>query len=205
MGLPAAKHRYTVEEYLRREAAAVDKHEFHEGEILAMSGGTYKHSLIAANVIGALWSRLRDSRCRALESNMRVRVPPTDRYVYPDAMVVCGQPQFDPQDPNLTTITNPRVIFEVLSESTEAYDRGAKFTRYREIESLEEFVLVSQDRLLVEAYARQPGGTWLLAPSSGIDAMASMRSLQISLPLSEIYLNVSFATPGDTDPSAPAG
>ncbi|MDB5290945.1 MAG: hypothetical protein JWL69_2186 [Phycisphaerales bacterium] len=136
---------------------------------------------------------------------MRVRVPPTDRYVYPDAMVVCGQPQFDPQDPNRTTIINPRVIFEVLSESTEAYDRGAKFTRYREIESLEEFVLVSQDRPLIEAYTRQPGGTWLLAPSSGIDVVAALRSLQISLPLSEIYADVSFATPGDTDPSAPVG
>jgi Uma2 family endonuclease len=205
MGLPATKHRYTVEEYLRREAAALDKHEFHEGEILAMSGGTYRHSLIAANVIGALWSRFGDSRCRPLDSNMRVRVPPTDRYVYPDATVVCGEPQFDPQDPKLMTIVNPRVIFEVLSESTEAYDRGAKFTRYREIESLEEFVLVSQDRPLVEAYARQPGGTWLLAPSSGIDAVAALRSLQISLRLSEIYRNVSFATPGDTDPSAPVG
>jgi Uma2 family endonuclease len=205
MGLPATKHRYTVEEYLRREAAAVDKHEFHEGEILAMSGGTLRHSLIAANVVGSLWSRLGNSRCFPLESNMRVRVPPTDRYVYPDATVVCGDPQFDPQDPNLTTIINPRVIFEILSESTEAYDRGAKFTRYREIESLEQFVLVSQDRPLVEAYARQPGGTWLLAPSSGIEAVAALQSIQINLPLSEIYRRVSFAAPGDTDPSAPAG
>ncbi|MDB5299610.1 MAG: hypothetical protein JWO87_1273 [Phycisphaerales bacterium] len=197
MGLPATQRRYTVEEYLRREAAAVDKHEFHEGEILAMSGGTYEHSLIAANLVGALWSRLRNSRCRALESNMRVRVPPTDRYVYPDATIVYGQPQFDPQDPNCTTIINPRVIFEVLSESTEAYDRGAKFTRYREIESLEEFVLVSQDRPLVEAYTRQSGGTWLFEASSGVDVVAALRALQISLPLSEIYADIQFPPSND--------
>lgn len=128
---------------------------------------------------------------------MRVRIPPTDRYVYPDATVVCGQPQFDPQDPNRTTIINPRVIFEVLSESTEAYDRGAKFTRYREIESLEEFVLVSQDRPLVEAYTRQSGGTWLLEASSGVDVVAALRALQISLPLSEIYADIQFPPSND--------
>ncbi|MDB5331436.1 MAG: hypothetical protein JWP03_2587 [Phycisphaerales bacterium] len=197
MGLPAHQHRYTVEEYLRREAAAVDKHEFHEGEILAMSGGTYVHSAIASNITAALWPRLRKSGCRPLESNMRVRVPPTLRYVYPDLTVICGGPKFDPNDPNLTTILNPRVIIEVLSESTEAYDRGEKFTRYRGIESFEEYVLVSQVRPLVEVFTRQAAGTWLFSAYAGIEADAVIRTVQIQIPFSEIYADVSFPPPSD--------
>src|SRR6185437_2274484 len=140
---------FTIEEYLRGEEQSVVKHEFHEGEILEMTGGTYEHSLITANVVGEMRVRLKGSQCKVLESNMRVRVRPTPRYVYPDASVVCGPPQFDPQDPKRTTIINPRVIIEVLSESTEAYDRGEKFTRYREIATFEEYILVSQSSPMI--------------------------------------------------------
>ena len=191
MALPAAKRTITVEEYLRAEAASDIKHEFHDGEVLAMSGGTYDHSVIIANLIRQLGNRLGGSRCRVLESNLRVRVTPGN-YVHPDASVVCGPPQFDPADPNRTTIQNPRVVIEVLPESTEAYDRGATFAQYREIAALEEYVLVSQDQPLVETFVRQPESGWLMLPSSGMDSIATIRSLKIELPLRALYADVTF-------------
>jgi Uma2 family endonuclease len=192
MSLPASAPLFTIEEYLRREEKSAVKHEFHEGEILEMSGGSYEHSLITANIVGEMRVRLKGSPCKVLESNMRVRVKPTPRYVYPDASVICGPPQFDPQDPKRTTILNPRVIVEVLSESTEAYDRGEKFTRYREIASFEEYILVSQASPMVETFMRQADGTWSFAPWSGIEAVARVRMLQIEIPFSEIYAGIEF-------------
>jgi len=194
MALPATKHVITVEEYLRAEALSDIRHEFHDGEVLAMSGGTYDHSVIIANLIRQLGNRLEGKPCRVLESNLRVRVTPGN-YVYPDASIVCGPPQFDPQDPNRTTILNPRVVIEVLSESTEGYDRGDKFTQYREIAGLEEYVLVSQGRPLIETFVRQPESGWLMLPTSGIDAIAVIRSLKIELPLRAVYADVTFGLP----------
>jgi Uma2 family endonuclease len=194
MALPATKHSVTVDEYLRAEAASDIKHEFHDGEVLAMSGGTYDHSVIIANLIQHLGNHLTGSRCRVLDSNMRIRITPGN-YVYPDASVVCGPPQFDPQDPNRTTILNPRVVIEVLSASIEGYDRGGKFTQYREIFGLEEYVLVAQDRPLVETFVRQPESGWLMLPTSGIDSTAAIRSLKIELPLQAIYADVTFGRP----------
>src|SRR5580698_3999322 len=124
MTLPAHKPVTTIAEYLSKEEASDVKHEFHEGEIIEMTGGTYEHSLISANVVGELRSRLKGTPCKVLESNLRIRVTPSPRYVYPDGSVVCGPPQFDPDDLRRMTIVNPRVIIEVLSESTEGYDRG---------------------------------------------------------------------------------
>lgn len=192
MAVPVSKPAISVEEYLRREEVSTGKHEFHEGEILAMSGGTFEHSSVAANIVGALWNRLRGSDCRVLGSNMRVRVMPSERYVYPDATIVCGQPQFDPLDKKKTTILNPRVIIEVLSESTEAYDRGAKFTRYPNIDSFEEYVLVSQTQPVVETIFRQPGGAWGFGTWTGIGSVAVLRSINLELPLAEVYLGWNF-------------
>src|SRR4051812_41215803 len=143
MTMPVVKRRYTIEEYLHFEESAVDRHEFHDGEILAMSGGTYEHSIINANVIAAVGSRLRGGPCRVAESNLRVRIGMLSKYVYPDMSIICGPPEFDPSDPKRTTVLNPRVIVEVLSESTENYDRSGKFILYRMVESHEEYVLVS--------------------------------------------------------------
>ena len=192
MAIAVSKERYSVQEYFRREEKSLDRHEFHEGEILAMSGGTYHHSLVAANAIRELGNRLRGSRCRALESNMRVCAVPGGRYVYPDLTVVCGDPQFDPLDSGPRTLTNPKVVIEILSESTEAYDRGEEFARYREIPSLEEFVLVSQWAPQIEVFTRREDGTWLFSAWSGMEAVAQLKSLRIGLPLSEIYLDVVF-------------
>ena len=192
MALPAPIKRYTPQEYLRLEETALDKHEYHAGEILAMSGGTYRQSRAAANVTGELYARLKGSPCYVLESNMRVRIAREDRYVYPDAMIVCGEAQFDPLDEQQTTILNPQVVIEVLSASTEAYDRGAKFTAYRTLHSMQEYVLVSQHRALVETFFRQGDGNWLFSAWQGRDATAALRSVRIDLPLSDIYTGVSF-------------
>jgi Uma2 family endonuclease len=159
-----------------------------------MSGGTYEHSVISLNVGAELRLRLKGSSCQALESNMRIRIPRTPLYMYPDASVVCGEPQFDSLDPNRSTITNPRVVVEVLSPSTEGYDRGIKFTRYRELDSMQEYVLIAQDRPLVETFVRQEDRTWTFAAWAGVETAVQLRSLKIELAMSEIYAGVRFAS-----------
>lgn len=201
MGLPAAKRRYTVAEYLELERNSADRHEFNDGEILAMAGGTPEHSLIVANVIREVGNRLKGKPCRVYDTNLRVAVAGPSRYLYPDSSVICGPVEYDLQDASRQTVTNPRLIVEVLSPSTEAYDRGEKFTRYRGIASFQEYVLVSQHTPLVETFYRQPDGTWLVNFFSGLDAVARLRSLDIPLPLQEVYSGVAFAP---EEPSANA-
>ena len=190
MGLPAEKHRHTIDEYLTLELSATDKHEFHDGEILAMSGGSYEASLIACNFIGELSTALKGKPCHVLESNLRVRIAEDNRYVYPDSMIICGAPEFDPLDNKRHTILNPRVIVEVLSPSTEAYDRGDKFDSYRAIPSLEEYLMISQDRANVESWLRQPSGDWSVLSITDIGAVAKVRCLGIEIALADIYSGV---------------
>lgn len=202
MGPPAAKSQVSIPEYLAKEALATERHEYHHGEVLMMAGGTYRHSRICFNVSGALFSRLRGHRCQASESNTRVAVTYRATYLYPDVTVVCGEPVFDSLDRNQTTVTNPTLIVEVLSESTEAYDRGAKFGIYRDLPSLQEYVLVSATEALVESYLRQGDGTWVLAYAKGVEAVARLRSLGIDVPLAEVYDRITFE-PTAIPPSAP--
>lgn len=192
MTVPAEKRRHTVAEYLAMEEQSEQRHEFHDGEILAMSGGTYGHSRTNTNLLIALGARLKGHRCHALDSNMRVRVPKRLRYVYPDTSIVCGPPQFDPDDPRKTTIVNPTVVIEVLSDSTERYDRGGKFDAYRDLPSLTEYVLISQHEALVETFLRQPDGSWRFTAWKGMSASVMLQSLNIEIPLSEIYQGVEF-------------
>lgn len=118
MGLPPEKTRYTVQQYLELEAKSPTKNEFHDGEVLAMAGGTYQSSRIAMNLAALLVTRLRGSKCVPLDDNMRVRIGKQPDYVYPDQSIVCGEPVFDPNDSNQTTILNPKVVIEILSPST---------------------------------------------------------------------------------------
>jgi Uma2 family endonuclease len=192
MGLPVEKHRYTIAEYLHLEEKATERHEFHEGEILAMSGGTYRHSRINMDFGIALGIRLKGHPCHPLDSNMRVRIPGRLRYLYPDISVVCGQPEFDSDDPKQTTIINPRVVVEVLSESTESYDRGAKFDLYRQIPSLQQYILVSQNQPMIETFLRQSDGAWLFNPWAGLETTLQLRALEIAIPLKEIYAGIEF-------------
>lgn len=192
------KRFYTVEEYYALERAAHHKSDYYKGEIFDMSGGTIRHSRISANVNGALWSRLRDKPCASFESNLRVCIRPSGLRCYPDATVICGPIEYDEDDAARETITNPTAVFEVLSPSTEAYDRGVKGEGYRTVESLQAHLMISQSRPHVELFERQPDGRWLLTDFTGREAVIALPALGIQLPLSEIYDRVEF----DPEPMA---
>ena len=197
MALPAEqrRRRCTIDEYLRRERDSVGKNEYDDGEILAMAGATRVHVSIAGNVYFALRLRLKGKPCVPYTSDLRIRLPDRPRFVYPDVTVICGDPLADPDDPTGETYLNPRLIVEVLSPTTERYDRRDKFDRYRQVESFREYVLVAQDAARVETYYRATDGTWAFDVAAGTDAVAQIRSLKVDLPLAEVYANVSFPPP----------
>jgi Uma2 family endonuclease len=182
----AQKKLMTPEEYLAFERASPEKHEYYRGEIFAMAGGSEQHSAISANVIGELYGALRHPPCRVYTSDLRVKVPATGLYTYPDASVVCGGPEF--HDEHRDTLLNPRVIFEVLSPSTESYDRGEKFDNYASIPSLVDYVLVSQDEKLVEHYTRRPDG-WLLRRLRGGETL-HLASIGCEIAVNDLYSRV---------------
>ena len=198
MGLPVEKRRYSVKEYLELELGAAERHEYDHGEILAMSGGSDTRSFIIANVIREFGNSLKGKPCSVADGNLRVRNIHEPRYVYPDASVICGERQYDPEDTHRHTVINPKVIVEVLSPTTEAYDRGDKFEYYQGIASVEEYVLISQDRPSAQTFLRQPDGTWSMMGVNGLDAMLRVRSLKIEIPLAEIYYRITFAEPPRT-------
>ena len=146
----------TEEEYLVYERDSITRHEYYNGRIYAMTGGTESHNLIAANTLATLHSQLRQRPCRVYQSDMRVRIDETGLNTYPDVLVICGQPQFT--DTTRDTVTNPIVIIEVLSPSTERYDRGMKFQHYRTIETLQDYLLLAQDKQYIEHYSRRENG-----------------------------------------------
>jgi Uma2 family endonuclease len=192
MELVVSKPRYTVSEYLRREREALEKHEYRDGEILLRGGGSSDHSLIVANVIGVIHGRLKGKSCHVYDSNLRVKIPRTVLYTYPDATVICGPRAFDPSDDEQKTVINPRLIVEVLSSTTEAYDRGEKFNRYRHIESFQQYVLVTPGTPRIEVFLRQGQGLWQLAVYSGLEAIAKLGAIDVELPLAEVYGGVDF-------------
>jgi len=181
---------YTPEEYLALERAAEYKSEYLDGEILAMSGASIPHNDIASNINWQLRTALQGRPCRVWGSDMRVRVATTGLYTYPDVTVVCGPLEI--ADDQRDTLLNPTVIFEILSPSTEGYDRGEKFAHYWQLPSLTDYVLVAQDRVRVEHFQRQ-GDSWLLAAFISLDATLHLASLASDLPLNLIYENVEFS------------
>jgi Uma2 family endonuclease len=187
MGDAAVRSRLTPEEYLAFERSSEQRHEFADGEIFAMSGGTREHSLIAVNIAGELRHALLDRPCEVHASDMRVKIQPTGRYLYPDASVVCGRPLFE--DATRDTLLNPVLIVEVLSDSSEAYDRGDKFAQYRTIESLKEYVLASQKEARIEHFRRLPDGSWLLRIFQRGDRVG-LDSTGIELSVDRAYLKV---------------
>lgn len=179
-----SQERLTESEYLALERAAEFKSEFENGEVFAMSGGTAAHSLLASNVQYALRRQLDGKPCLVFTSDMRVRLP-DGNHKYPDISALCGEPEYfdDVKD----ALLNPTLLVEVLSASTEAYDRGAKFRAYRQIPSLVDYVLIAQDQWLVEHYEKR-AGEWILHEHSGEDAVVQLRSLQgAQLKLRELY------------------
>ena len=188
----AALNHYTPEEYLALERNAEFKSEYLDGRIVAMTGATIPHATIAGNVHAQLHQRLRGGPCSAFISDMRVQVGGGRRYTYPDVVAVCGEPQL--MDRMLDTLMNPALIVEVLSPSTEAYDRGEKFLHYRTIESLQEYVLVAQDRVLVERFVRS-GEFWTLSTLVDLEDSLELTSVGCAMPLREIYEKVSLPSP----------
>jgi Uma2 family endonuclease len=195
--------RFTPGEYLERERQALTKSEYYQGEIFAMAGASRQHSLIQTNLIMELGNRLRDRPCEVHGSDMRVKITPTGLYTYPDASVVCGKPRFE--DRLGDTLLNPVVVLEVLSESTESYDRGTKARHYRRIESLQELVLISQSAAEVERHCRQPDGNWLLTEILGLDATLTLASISVAIPLAEVYRGIEFPSPHQADNDAISG
>ncbi len=190
----------TAEQYLAQERQARFKSEYFRGEVFAMSGGSPEHSLIAANFVGACWQRLKGKPCKVFNSDLRVRVNASGLYTYPDASIVCGDLEFD--DAVKDTVVNPTVLVEVLSDSTEKYDRGVKSGHYRRIESLKELVLIAQDQPLVERFTRQANGGWLLWESRELTAEVQLESVGISIAMNELYRGVQFEAQNTTAQNA---
>ena len=200
MSTAAETRRYTPEEYLALERKAPFKSEFYRGEIFAMSGASREHSLVAGNFYRVLGNQLLDRPCEAHIADMRVRVLPTGLYTYPDVVAVCGEPRFE--DDQVDTLLNPSLIVEVLSPSTEDYDRGKKFDHCRRIESLREYVLVSQDRVRVERFTRQ-GEDWVLTIIEQRKATLGLASVGVDIPLRVIYARVEVPDAEDGPPGEP--
>ena len=194
MATRAAQTYLTPEEYITLERKAIPdaetvRSEYINGEIIAMSGASFAHNLITYNISGELRIRLRDSGCLAFANEMRVSIPSVNSYFYPDVGVVCEEPRFE--DDVFDTLLNPIVIVEVLSPSTEAYDRGDKFAHYRQLQSLQEYILVSQDKVRVDHYVRH-AAQWILTDFQKHDQQLPLTSIQCELPLQEIYERVPF-------------
>jgi Uma2 family endonuclease len=191
----------TPAEYLEFERRSEQKHEYLAGRVFAMAGASPKHNLICGNVIGALRDRLRGRPCAVMPSDQHVYVEATQLGTYPDVTVLCGPAKYPRDFPQ--SLLNPSIVVEVLSPSTEAYDRGAKFDHYRRIETLSEYVLVSTDRLAVDHYLREEDGTWRLTTSRGLDGHVRLPSVDATVPLAEIYENLDLVAPGGIEEPSP--
>jgi Uma2 family endonuclease len=180
----------TPEEYLIMERASELRHEYFRGEVREVTGASREHNLIVMSIGAELYRQLRKRPCEIYATNMRVKVSATGLYTYPDVIVVCEKPQLE--DEHFDTLLNPTVIIEVLSDSTEDYDRGDKFARYRKLDSLTDYLLVAPDRMHIEYYARQQDGVWLFSEADQPEATISIASIACELVLEEIYEKIKF-------------
>ena len=195
MSSTAVQTLYTPEQYLTLERKADYKSEYINGYIVAMSGASRQHNLIAGNIFREVSLQLKGGPCEAYINDMRVKVSPTGLYTYPDVVVACEEIRFD--DEHTDTLLNPTVIVEVLSPSTEAYDRGEKFGHYRGLTSLQDYLLVAQDRICVEHYVRQ-GDRWVLSDAKDPDETVHLGAIDCDLMLREVYDRVQFPNSNDT-------
>ncbi len=179
---------FTVQEYLALEEASETKHEYFDGKIYNMAGGTPDHNLVAGNLVTVLNRELEPTPCRVFGSDQRLLVEVEELYTYPDASVICGKLEYDPE--SKTTLTNPLMVFEVLSPSTRKYDRGDKFKSYKKIRSLQEVILVEADRPHVEVLRRTARGEWTIDIQNGLDAVMILKAARCEIPLRQIYAKV---------------
>jgi Uma2 family endonuclease len=177
-------------DYLVVERGLETKHEFYQGEMFAMSGASRDHNQISFNLALCLGSQLRDRPCTGYIADMRVKVAATGLYTYPDALITCEPPKFE--DDQLDTLLNPQVILEILSDSTEKYDRGKKFEHYRQIPSLREYVLISQDHAHVERFLLDENGHWVLSEVAGSEGTLTLVAVECQVPLADLYAKVTF-------------
>jgi Uma2 family endonuclease len=186
------KRKLTPAEYLAIEKQAEFRSEFFNGEMFAMAGASRPHNRINENLSGEVHAQLKGGPCQSFSRDLRVLVDRTGLYTYPDLVIVCGEVETDPNDDD--TITNPRVIVEVLSPSTEGYDRGAKFRNYQQVPSLTEYVLVAQDEAVCERFVRQTDGTWEYTSFVGLDAVLALAAVPVRVTMADLYAGVEFPT-----------
>jgi len=184
----APKQRMTPAEYLAFERQSEQRHEYYRGEIFAMAGASLAHNRIMSNILFELQSQFRDRPCDAFANDMRTQISSIGLYVYPDVVALCGEPNFE--DNVFDSLINPQLVVEVLSPSTESYDRGQKFQFYRQSESLTDYLLVAQNRISVEHFRRQSSGQWIFNGYTVIEDVIEFTSLDCTLSLKEIYLKV---------------
>jgi len=186
------RRKYTLKEYFELEMSSDARHEYWNGEIYSMSGVSESHAQIEVNLIASLRTRLPKQSCRVFPANMRLHVPTLPPYRYADLSAVCGMPTFE-KIGGVDVLSNPVLIIEVLSESTEAYDRGDKFTHYKSIGSLREYLLVAQHRPHITQYVRQDDNTWRYRDVNELSASLALPSVKCSLDLTDVYQDVQFS------------
>jgi Uma2 family endonuclease len=187
--IPPEKKYISVEEYLESEIHSLEKHEYYNGEIFAMAGATVEHNLIVANLFGEIFNKLKGKDCKAMANDLRIKAEQSNLYTYPDISIICGD--IKKSDDKFDTVPNPTVLIEVLSDSTKDYDRGSKFLIYRNIPSLQEYLVVdSTGAIMVEKHSRNQDGTWQLTDYDSKTDKVQLNSIGVELPLSDIYLGV---------------
>ena len=195
------KPKYTIEEYVKLEKSSEERYEYFDGEVFAIAGGSLEHLRISKNVARHLENKLEGRPCEAFPFEMRVKVPTAPPYRYPDVTVVCGEPITE-EFQGLPLLVNPLLLVEVLSPTTKDYDKDGKFLAYQSIESFQEYLLVAQDRPHITRYVRQADNQWLRSDFIGLESNVEVKSLGVTLPLSEIYQAVTFPQPEADAPSA---
>lgn len=198
MAIPKSQNRISLAEFLEMETASGEKHEFHDGVVVAMAGASPEHVTIAGNLFAALHARLQGKPCRPYTNDLRIWVRRRSKLLYPDLSVVCGPLDRPDNDPDRTLVCNPRVVVEVVSPSSKDYDRGEKLEFYSSIDSFEEYVLVSQESAFVETLTRKAGVK--AAPRDreffvGLDAVLRLETIGVEVPLRDIYADITFPPP----------
>ncbi|MEG4914239.1 Uma2 family endonuclease [Microcoleus sp. B7-D4] len=184
------KRYYTPEEYLALEESAIDKSEYHDGEIVPMTGGTTNHNKLALNFCRKFPLTVNGQDYETFINDVRLWIPQTRRYVYPDIIVIQGEPVY--QGSNKTIVTNPLLIVEVLSNSTKDYDRGGKFLAYRSISEFREYILIDQYSYHIEQFAKNSNGKWVLTEYDSDESVLTLESVEFQMPLREIYERINF-------------
>lgn len=190
---PALKYNYiSPEYYLEEERKALEKHEYYQGEVFAMSGASPEHNFISTNVLVDIGNKLKGKNCRPFGSDFRVHIPKNTFYTYPDITIVCGKTELADDDVK-DNLLNPSVIIELLSKSTRNYDKGQKFTLYRDIDSLQEYILIDTEKIHVEKHIRNADNSWLLTEFKTIEESFTINTVNITIQLKDVYEGLSFA------------